>query len=205
MNRKRGGACSNQHPGSRVTHLGKGPLTTLAAHKSMLVQRIQGENSAADVEWNLPQGRSWDAHHMGHVTGCRRHEEMSGVRTTNWPRIVGLNPRSWQLASSAPHRSSFLLLGVLPAPSRHVHSTRDNEDETISLPTGAVNKLHAEGKFVVNRMLSSSKHFLAVTRPGLRCATVHKVEPSPASLLAPSSSAYGHELSASPHWSVIGM
>ena len=40
VNRKRGGACSAQHPGSRVTHLGKCPLTTLAAHKSMLVQRI---------------------------------------------------------------------------------------------------------------------------------------------------------------------
>ena len=32
---------------------------------------------------------------------------------------------------------------LLPAPERHVHSTCDNEDETISLPnTGAVNKLH---------------------------------------------------------------
>ena len=81
---------------------------------------------------------------MGHLTGCRRHEEMSGVRTTG-PRIVGLNPRSWQLASSAPHRSPFLLLGVLPAPSRHAHSTRDNEDETSSLRnTGAVNKLQMQ-------------------------------------------------------------
>ena len=51
VNRKRGGACSTQHPGSRVVHLGKGPLTTLAAHKSMLVQRIllHPENEARTV------------------------------------------------------------------------------------------------------------------------------------------------------------